>query len=144
MSGGDLGASLFTHVIRPTWGDCDPAKIVYTGRIPSFCLDAINAFLDHHLGGGWFIQELDNDMGMPFVSMTIDFRAPVTPRHDLDLSVWPGRLGTTSVTFHVEGRQDGTLCFEGRFTEVFTQASTFEKQPIPAHIREILAPMVPA
>lgn len=143
MTGDPRPAAPFVHRLRPTWGDCDPAKIVFTGRIPTFCLTAIEAFLEHHFGYGWFVQELDHDTGMPFVSLNMDFRAPVTPRHDLELAVWPARLGTTSVTFVVEGRQDGTLCFTGRFTEVYTRASTFEKQPIPAKARAILEPLVP-
>jgi acyl-CoA thioesterase FadM len=132
----------FIHEIKVTWGDCDPAQIVYTGRIPNFCLDAINAFVDHHLGGGWFVQEMDNDMGMPFVSMALDFRAPVTPRHPLRCEVVPTRLGNTSITFRVTGRQDGKLNFEGTFTEVFVQASTFIKNPPPDHVRAVLEPLV--
>lgn len=128
----------FEHRIMVGWGDCDPAKIAYTGRIPNWCLDSINAFLHHTLGGGWFVQELDNDMGMPFVHMSIDFRAPVTPRHPLVCRVAPTRLGGSSVTFRVSGHQDGTLCFEGTFVEVVTVASTFEKQPIPDHVRAVL------
>ncbi|MBV7377644.1 acyl-CoA thioesterase [Maritimibacter dapengensis] len=128
----------FTHEILVSWGDCDPAQIVYTGRIPNFCLDAINAFMDAEMGGGWFIQELDHNMGMPFVKMDIDFRAPVTPRHRLACTVRVERLGTKSVTFRVEGHQDGKLCFEGSFTEVFTIADQFKSQEIPGHAREVL------
>ncbi len=132
----------FIHTIKVTWGDCDPAKIAYTGRIPNWCLDAINAFLDHHIGGGWYFQEIDHDMGMPFVSMSLDFRAPVTPRYPLECEVWPERLGTTSVTFRVVGRQNGTLCFEGSFVEVFIQASTFTKQAPPERVRSVLEALV--
>ncbi|WP_138423652.1 acyl-CoA thioesterase [Maritimibacter alexandrii] len=135
-------AEPFNHDILVSWADCDPAKIVYTGRIPNFCLDAINAFLHHKIGGGWFIQELDHDMGMPFVSMSLDFRAPVTPRHILKCEVFPSRMGETSITFKVIGRQNGTLCFEGSFTEVFVKASTFSKQPPPERVRSVLAPLV--
>ncbi|HBZ44491.1 MAG TPA: acyl-CoA thioesterase [Maritimibacter sp.] len=131
-------AERFTHEITVTWGDCDPAQIVYTGRIPNFCLDAINAFCDAHLGGGWFFQELDHNIGMPFVNMTIDFRAPVTPRHRLVCSVAVEKLGSKSVTFRVEGHQDGGLCFEGSFTEVFTIADQFKSREIPADIRTVL------
>lgn len=135
-------ADPFIHEIMVAWGDCDPAKIAYTGRIPNWCLDSINAFLHDKIGGGWFVQELDHDMGMPFVSMSIDFRAPVTPRHPLACEVYPSRLGETSITFKVIGRQDGTLCFEGSFTEVFVQASTFRKQPPPERVKSVLAPLV--
>ncbi|MBY5934594.1 acyl-CoA thioesterase [Tateyamaria omphalii] len=131
----------FTHDIRVTWGDCDPAKIAYTARLPWFALDAINAWWEAHLGGdGWYQLELDHNIGTPFVHMSMDFRAPVTPRHRLICEVWPSRLGEKSVTFRVDGRQDGTLCFEGTFTCVFVIADQFKSQPAPSVLRDALTP----
>lgn len=129
---------MFEHEIRVTWGDCDPAKIVYTGKLPAFALDAINAWWEHHGGAGWYQMELDQNIGTPFVKMAMTFRSPVTPRHRLVCSVWPNRLGETSVGFHVEGRQDGVLCFEGDFVSVFTIADQFKKTTPPPSIREIV------
>jgi acyl-CoA thioesterase FadM len=135
-AGGNAG---FVHEIRVTWGDCDPARIAYTARIPWFALDAINAWWEAHLGGdGWFQMEIDRDMGTPFVHMSMDFRSPVTPRHRLMCSVAPTRLGATSIEFCVIGRQDGTICFEGRFVCVFTKASTFTKAPPPPEVRAMI------
>lgn len=127
----------YEHEIRVTWADCDPARIAYTGRIPNWALDAINGFWEDLLDGdGWYQMELDRNFGTPFVHMSIDFRSPVTPRHRLICEVVPVRLGTTSITFRVVGRQDGTLCFEGEFVNVFTQADVFRKAPPPADVRE--------
>jgi 4-hydroxybenzoyl-CoA thioesterase len=122
----------YRHEIRVTWGDCDPAKIVYSARIPWFALDAINGWWEERLGENWFEMELDRGMGTPFVNMMLDFRHPITPRHRLICHVWPCRLGTTSISFRVDGSQNGVLCFEGRFTSVFTEARSFTKmQPHP-------------
>jgi len=127
------------HAIRVTWGDCDPARIAYTARLPWFARDAINGWWEAKLGqGGWFHMELDRDVGTPFVNLNMDFRAPVTPRHPLICKVWPTRLGKTSISWRVDGYQDRTLCFEGRFTCVFTQASAFRKQPPPPEIRQLI------
>ena len=132
------------HRINVTWGDCDPAKIVYTGRLPWFALDAINAWWQEHLGGdGWFQMELDRNVGTPFVRLEMDFSAPVTPRHDLLCHVWPVRLGETSVTFRVDGEQDGKLCFSTRTVSVFIVADEFRKQPPPAEIRRIVEAHLP-
>lgn len=129
----------FAHEIRVTWGDCDPAQIAYTGRIPWFALDAINAWWEHHLGGdGWFQMEIDRNLGTPFVHMSLDFRAPITPRHRLICQVAPTRLGETSISFRVNGYQDGTLCFEGRFTCVFIVAQEFRKTRPPAVIAAMI------
>jgi Predicted thioesterase len=126
------------HEIRVAWGDCDPAKIVYTARIPWFALDAINGWWEHHLGGGWFQMDIEQDLGTPFVHMSLDFRAPITPYHRLICEVAPTRLGETSVDWRVAGYQDGTLCFEGRFTCVFVQASAFRKQSPPDKVRALV------
>lgn len=128
----------FKHEILITWGDCDPAKIVYTARIPWFALDAINAWWVHHHGGGWYHMELDQNIGTPFVSMKLDFRSPITPRHKLVCHVWPNRLGQTSIGFRVEGFQDDKLCFEGDFVSVFTKADAFKKASPPEKIRALV------
>lgn len=122
-----------------TWGDCDPARIAYTARIPWFALDAINAWWEHHLGGdGWFQMEIDRDLGTPFVHMSLDLSAPVTPRHRLICTVAPTTLGETSIAFEVKARQGETLCFSGRFVCVFTTASTFAKRSPPPEIRAMI------
>lgn len=128
----------WTHEIRVAWGDCDPARIAYTARIPAWCLDAINAWWEDHFGGGWYQMELDHGFGTPFVHMSLDFRAPVTPRHRLLCAVAPVRMGETSVEFRVEGRQDGVLCFEGRFVCVFSAAGFPAKAPPPPQARALI------
>ncbi|MHA6262923.1 acyl-CoA thioesterase [Arenibacterium sp. CAU 1754] len=133
----------FEHEIRVTWGDCDPARIAYTGRLPEFALQAINAWWEHHLDGdGWYQMELDRGFGTPFVHLSLDFRSPVTPRHRLMCEVAPVRLGEKSIEFRVLGRQDGILCFEGRFVCVFVVAGTVNSQPAPPDIREIVEPLL--
>lgn len=134
----------YQHEIRVAWGDCDPARIAYTARIPAWALDAINGWWEARFGGGWYQMELDHNLGTPFVRMEIDFRAPITPRHRLICAVAPTRLGATSIDWHVVGRQDGTLCFEGRFTCVFVQSSTFTKQPPPDDVRALVLQAIEA
>ena len=124
--------------ITVSFGDCDPARVVYTARLPWFALDAINGWWVHHIGSGWYQMEIDQDIGTPFVHMSMNLRKPVTPRHKLICSVWPNRLGTTSVGFHVEGRQRENLCFEGDFVSVFTVASKYEKAPPHETLRSII------
>jgi len=128
----------FEHEIHVGWGDCDPAAIAYTARIPSWALQAIDAWWEDQGVGGWYGLNLDLNIGTPFVKMAIDFRAPVTPRHRLICSVRPNRLGQTSVGFHVEGRQDGTVCFEGDFVNVFVVSDRFEKRTPPDDIRAMV------
>ena len=140
----DRPDSVHVHNINVTWGDCDPAKIVYTARLPWFALDAINGWWEAHLGGdGWFQMELDRNVGTPFVRLEMDFRHPVTPRHVLNCHVWPEKLGETSITFRVDGEQDGNLCFSTRTVSVFIVADEFAKRKPPQEIREIVERALP-
>ncbi|PHP67668.1 thioesterase [Zhengella mangrovi] len=131
---------VFTHEIRVGWADCDPAQIAYTGRIPYFALEAIDAWWDAKVGDDWFRMNIDKGYGTPFVHLSVDFRSPVTPRHRLQCQVRLMRLGDSSIRFSVEGYQDGTLCFEGQFVEVFVDAKThLTKIKAPDFVREKVA-----
>lgn len=136
-------AAPFVHPINVTWGDCDPARIAYTARLPHFALDAINAWWEAHLDGdGWFQMEIDRNVGTPFVSLSMEFRNPVTPRHTLMCETFPTRLGGKSITFAVNGRQNNVLCFEGSFTCVFTVADQFKSQTVPDDFRKMIEPLL--
>ena len=138
-------AAPFEYSINVTWGDCDPARIAYTARLPAFALEAINGWWEAHLDGdGWYQMELDRNVGTPFVKLSMEFSSPVTPRHKLMCEVFPTRLGEKSITFTVMGRQDGTLCFAGSFTCVFTIADQFKSQAAPPDLRAIIEPLVRA
>lgn len=112
----------FVHEIHVRWADCDPARIAYTGRIPYFACDAIDAWWEAVVGQDWYHMNIDRNVGTPFVHMSLDFRSPVTPRHILRCTVKPVRLGSSSIRLRVEGYQNGGLCFEGEFVEVFVVA----------------------
>ena len=128
----------FRHSIRVSWADCDPAQIAYTGRIPYFALDAIDSWWEAHFDQDWFRMNLDRNTGTPFVHLSMDFRHPVTPRHRLECDVRLIRVGNSSVRFSVNGFQDGKLCFEGEFVEVFVDHSTNTKIPVPDDMRPTL------
>lgn len=133
----------FEHEIRVGWGDCDPAKIAYTARIPWWALEAIDAWWEHYLGGqGWFQMNLDRNFGTPFVHMSLDFRSTITPRNRLICKVAPAKLGKTSITFRVDGYQDGVLCFEGTFVSVFVSADEFRPQSPADDVRAIVESLI--
>ena len=132
----------FVHEITVGWADCDPAAIAYTGRIPWFALETIDAFWREVVGADWYALNLDQNIGTPFVHLSLDFTAPVTPRHKLACALDVARLGTTSITFSVTGSQDGRTCWKGSFTCVFVVSDTMTPREPPAHIRARLAPLV--
>ncbi len=132
----------FIHPIRIGWAHCDPAMIVYTGNIPGFALEAIDAWWEAKTGNNWFEMNVDMNTGTPFVHMTLDFRAPVTPRFMLHCEVRLLKIGTRSVRFGVKGFQDDKLCFEGEFVSVIVVADAMRPQAIPDRILRQISPLV--
>lgn len=134
--------SAFEHEITVGWADCDPAAIAFTGRVPYWALEAIDAFWREVVGADWYTLNLDHNIGTPFVHLSLDFTAPVTPRHKLICSVEVADLGNTSISFRVRGRQDSVECWAGRFTCVFVVSDAMKPRRPPAHIRTRLAALV--
>ncbi|MEP3245874.1 MAG: thioesterase family protein [Sneathiella sp.] len=132
----------FIHTIRVGWADCDPALIAFTGRLPCFALEAIDAWWEEHIGFDWYRLNIDRNVGTPFVHLDLDFKSPVTPRHPLDCEVRLRALGGSSVTFQVIGRQDGIDCFAGSFVSVFVVADAFKSQSAPPDIRSVIEPLI--
>ncbi len=128
----------FVHPIRVGWGDCDPALIAYTGRIPNWALEAIDAWWACFAGVDWFQMNVDRGYGTPFVHMSLDFTAPITPRHRLDCRVELLGLGETSVRHRVVGRQNGVDCFNGNFVSVFVDSKTFTSRRPPEALRALV------
>ena len=128
----------FLYPIRVGWGDCDPAFIAYTARIPGFALEAIDAWWQKNIGHGWFELNIDRNVGTPFVHMSLDFSSPITPRHELACEVSLLKLGNTSMRFGVKGRQDGVLCFSGEFVCVLVVSKTMKPQRPPTDILDKL------
>lgn len=132
----------FIHDIRVGWADCDPALIAYTGRLPCFALEAIDAWWEEHIGYDWYRLNIDQNVGTPFVHLDLDFLSPVTPRHKLNCEVRLRRLGEKSITFQVIGRQNGVDCFSGNFVSVFVVADAFKSRKAPEDIRSIIEPLL--
>jgi acyl-CoA thioesterase FadM len=124
----------FVHRIRVRWGDCDPAAIAYTPRIPAWALEAIEAWWEHQAGIDWYHINIDRNVGTPFVHMTMNFTAPVTPRHMLECEVVLKSRGSSSVRHQVRGFQNGVLCFEGEFVSVFVDAKEMTPRTPPPDI----------
>lgn len=130
-NGADGGLRPFVHCIRVRWGDCDPAAIAYTARIPAWALEAIEAWWERHAGVDWYQINLDRKIGTPFVHMSMDFRSPVTPRHLLECEVVLKKLGSRSITHKVRACQGGVLCFEGEFVAAFVEGKPMKPRTLP-------------
>jgi len=117
------------------WGDCDPAQIAYTARIPEWALKAIEDWYRYCLVD-WYQINLQRGIGTPFVSLSCKFSAPVTPRYPLIMKVFVTRLGNSSLSHRVEALQNNVLCFSADTTAVFVEACGMKPVPIPPNMRK--------
>ena len=130
-----LAPGPFVHNITVGWGDCDPAQIAYTANIPTWSLQAIEAWYKACLGVDWYAINLDNGIGTPFVHLDFDMVSPVTPRAVLACKVYVRRIGRSSLAHRVESFQDGVLCFTGQTVAAFVDASRMKPVSIPPNMR---------
>lgn len=128
----------FIHKRRITWGDTDTAQIAYTGIFPDIALKAIEAWFEAVLGINWFVNTSEQDRGNPFVHMEMDFVSPLTPRDTVHTVVWVDSIGTSSMTFYVEGHvPPARKAFTGKFTTVFVRSSIRKPLKIPGEERAL-------
>ena len=128
----------FIHSIRVAWADCDPASIAYTGRIPYWALESMDAWFERYTGIDWYALNVDRNIGTPFVHMMLDFSSPVTPRHRLECEVELLKLGNSSIRHRVIGRQNGEECFRGEFVSVFVDSKTLTSREPPEDLKNLL------
>lgn len=118
------------------WSDTDAARIVYTVRFLDFAMEAIEQWFRNIVGCGWYEMNMDLGLGTPFVKVDIDFKAPLTPRDKLSITVLVERAGRSSITFNVAGdRDDGVRSFTGRLVCCVVDAAAKTPADIPAEWR---------
>ncbi len=123
----------FSHRIRVRFSDCDPQNVLfYANHLEYFDIA---------------ITELWREAVAPFDEMNaagtdivvaeagIRYLSPVRFDEEVDVSVEVTRLGTTSMTSHLEISRDGVICSEGELRHVFVALESGEKAEIPADVR---------
>lgn len=124
---------------RIHWSHTDAAQIVYTVRFFDYVMEAIEGWFHEVVGVDWYRLNLDMNLGTPFVHVDMDFRAPLTPRHDLQVTVWVERLGDKSLSFKAIGRRsDEVVSFEARFTCCMVDNRTMQPVTVPEPMREAI------
>ena len=131
----------YVHRYRLGFSDTDAAGIAFTGRFPNFALDAIEGWFRDRLGTDWFRLNTEEGTGTPFVHVSMDLRAPLTPRDVLLTTVRLPKAGRSSLEFTVVGHAeaDQRHCFDGRFVCVFADHGIGRSRPIPERYQAAVA-----
>jgi YbgC/YbaW family acyl-CoA thioester hydrolase len=136
----------FTIEERVRWGDVDAANIIFYGSyIRFFEIAETELFRAVGMPYGKIFDELD--IWLPRVHLECDFHRAAQMDDLLEVSVYVGRIGTTSLRLNFEVRrktEDGTIEKDLMATAHFVLVSTDRKDlkplPVPDELRRALAP----
>ena len=136
--------SKFTIEERVRWGDVDAASIIFYGSyIRFFEIAETELFRAIGMSYGKIFDELD--IWLPRVHLECDFHR--APRLDdlLEVSVYVGKIGRTSLRLDFEVRrktEDGTIekdqMATAHFVLVATDRANLKPVPIPEELRSAL------
>jgi len=136
----------FTIEERVRWGDVDAANIIFYGSyIRFFEIAETELFRAVGMPYGKIFDELD--IWLPRVHLECDFHRAAQMDDLLEVSVYVGRIGTTSLRLNFEVRrktEDGTIEKDLMATAHFVLVSTDRKDlkplPVPEQLRRALEP----
>ena len=126
---------------RVRWGDVDAARIIFYGAyIRFFEYAETELFREVGLQYGVMFDELK--IWLPRVHLECDFKRAARLDDLLEVSVFVGHFGTKSMRLDFEVRRKGEeeLIATAHFVLAAVNQDTFETVPIPAELRERLAP----
>lgn len=131
----DAGEFFVSHVVR--WGDCDPARIVYTPRILEYALEALEAFVDQVLGYSWANIIGDRGLSTPMVDAHIAFKKAMRPGDLVITKVRIDKISGSTITYGFAGEnRDGETLYEATIVNVFVDDTRYKAVPIPDDIRQ--------
>lgn len=121
---------------RVGWGDCDPAKVVYTPRFADY---AASAFF-------WFSRTIlthqvlrDSGVTTPMKALALEFHHVLRPDELFDMTVTVTAIHNRTFAFSVEAVGiDGVRRFSAVGTPIFVHENAFTSVEIPPEIRAAL------
>jgi acyl-CoA thioester hydrolase len=128
----------FVHPLRVRYHECDPQGIVFNANHFAY-FDVVLTELWRAAFGSYGAM-VASGIDVQVVDASASFHAPARFDDELELGMTVARLGTTSITSEFDERRAGELLVSGRLVHVCVDAATHEKLPIPADMRERLAP----
>jgi acyl-CoA thioester hydrolase len=133
----------FTIEERVRWGDVDAARIIFYGAyIRFFEIAETELFREIGLPYGIAFDELK--IWLPRVHLECDFHRVARLDDLLEVGVYVGRFGTSSLRLNFEVRRKSTdeMVATAHFVLASVSQGTFEKVPVPDDLRKRLAPYV--
>src|SRR5882724_1219992 len=136
----------YTIAERVRWGDVDAARIIFYGAyIRFFEIAETELFRAAGMSYGKVFDELD--IWLPRVHLECDFRRVAQLDDLLEVSVYAGNIGKTSLRLDFEVRRkepDGAveegLIATAHFVLVAVRRDTLDPIPVPDELRRVFGP----
>ena len=136
----------FTIEERVLWGDVDAARIIFYGSyIRFFEIAETELFRSVGMPYGKVFDELD--IWLPRVHLECDFKRAAQLDDLLEMSVYVGNIGKTSLRLNFEVRRKGwdgaveeELIATAHFVLVAVRRDTLDPVPVPEELRRAFAP----
>jgi acyl-CoA thioester hydrolase len=131
----------FTIEERVRWGDVDAARIIFYGAYIRF-FEIAETELFRAVGLPYGLMFDESNVWLPRVHLECDFHNAAKLDDLLEVSVYVGRIGRSSMRLNFEVRRKGeqTLVATAHFVLATVKRDTFETVPVPSEWRENLAP----
>src|SRR5215471_15497503 len=97
----------FTRTVPIRFSHCDPAGIVYFPHYFDMFNGLIEDWYTERLGVDYAAMISSDRQGFPFVHIETDFRVPSRMGEHLDLTLFVGRIGRSSLTLVIVGHLGG-------------------------------------
>ena len=134
-------AEPYVHTLRVRYHECDAQGIVFNANWFTFFDVTLTEWFRAAFGS---YSALVDEHGVDVVLAETSARFRGSARFDDELAISAAveRVGNTSMVVAFTARRDGEALVEGRTVYVFVGAEDLAKRPIPAAVREALAPYV--
>lgn len=127
--------SVYAVKRRVSWGDCDPAGILYTPRVFDYCSQTLESWYAEVIKMDW-VTMIRGRRGSPTVHASCDYLKPMAPGLEVATTLHIDKLGETSITFRLEGKDDrGNIYFRARYVSCITDFAQDKAIEIPADWR---------
>lgn len=128
----------FVRERRIRFSHCDPAGIVFYPQYLVLFNGLVEDWFTEHLGVSYAGLLSSRRIGLPIVRLECDFSAVSRMGDDVQFGLAVERVGTRSITLHLDCRADRELRVSSRQVLVFTNLDTHAAIEIPADVRAAL------
>ena len=127
--------SPFSTIIPLRFRLGDPAGISFFANVYPLSHDAFEDFVQY-LGFEWKLWFENKDWGVPLRHTSCEYRRPMVPGNDCEITVLVEKIGETSLAMKYVFRSLSTVCAEVLMVHTFMDIKSMSKRPIPSEIRD--------